>query len=88
MPCLTVLSTFLLFAAVHAAPAPAPASTVVPASDSPNEQPWNINSPISSNVPQPIRGSLGSNILAQQNVPLALQNPDLFAPPTTDHGVV
>ena len=88
MPRLAALSTFLLIATIHAAPAPAPASTVVPASDSPNEQLWNINSPVSSNVPQPIRGSLGSNILAQQNVPLALQNPDLFAPPTTDHGVV
>lgn len=88
MPRLAALSTLFLFAATRAAPAPPPTSTVIPASVSPNVPLWNINTPVSSAVPQPVRGGFGAGILAQQNVPIGLQNPDLFAPPTTDHGVV
>ena len=89
---LSFLLTTLLVSFVTAAPAPsgtssAPTSTsTVPyASDDPNNPLWNPESDI---VPQPIRGSLGANILGPQNVPLELQNPDVFAPPTTDNGDV
>lgn len=68
--------------------APGPAPTVPYASDDPNVEiyPPNINDP--GYVPEPIRGKLGSNILAQHNIPLALENPTLLAPPTTDHGSI
>lgn len=78
-----------------AAPAAAPASslvsappvsaTVAPASDDPNGLLWTDNSNV---IPKPMRGSLGSNILGPQNVPLDLENADLLAPPTTDAGTV
>ena len=51
----------------------------------PNKELWHVGSKI---VPQPQRGTLGASILGPQNVPLELQNADLFAPPTTDHGSV
>ncbi|EDQ99884.1 uncharacterized protein LACBIDRAFT_315085 [Laccaria bicolor S238N-H82] len=51
----------------------------------PNKELWHAGSKI---VPQPQRGSLGALILGPQNVPLELQNADLLAPPTTDHGSV
>ncbi|KAI0312714.1 oxalate decarboxylase, partial [Amylostereum chailletii] len=38
--------------------------------------------------PAPIRGSLGASILGPVNVALEQQNPDLLAPPTTDHGSI
>ncbi|KAI0322870.1 oxalate oxidase [Amylostereum chailletii] len=38
--------------------------------------------------PQPIREGLGATILGPVNIPIELQNPDLFAPPSSDHGVV
>ncbi|KAI0927194.1 hypothetical protein AcV5_007794 [Taiwanofungus camphoratus] len=57
--------------------------TVAPASDAPNGIMWNVTT---DNDPQPIRGSLGGTILAQQNADLQRQNPDLLAPPTTDEG--
>ncbi|KAI0756102.1 oxalate decarboxylase [Daedaleopsis nitida] len=63
-----------------------PASQTVPfASDDPNSQLWNQTSNID---PEPIRESLGATILGPQNIPVALQNPDLLAPPTTDQGSV
>ena len=66
--------------------APGPSPTVPYASDDPNVEifPANLDEP--GYVPEPIRGKLGANILAQHNIPLALQNPTLLAPPTTDHG--
>lgn len=64
---------------------PPPSATVSPASDDPNLPLWNADSDI---VPQAMRGTLGGNILGPQNVPMSLQNPDLLAPPTTDHGTV
>jgi hypothetical protein len=53
--------------------------------DVPNYALWNADSDI---TPEPIRGQLGATILGPQNVPLELQNADLLAPPTTDHGAV
>lgn len=37
---------------------------------------------------KPIRGGLGSSIIGPDNLPLDIENADLFAPPTTDHGSV
>lgn len=68
------------------------ASPTVPyASKNPNRVAWNPGSV--SDDPQPIRvtssgNTLGGVILGPQNVPIDLQNPDLLAPPTTDHGSV
>lgn len=64
--------------------AAASASPTVPyASDNPNGILWTTDSKI---IPEPERGSLGASILGPQNIPLELQNADLLAPPTTDHG--
>lgn len=57
----------------------------MPASDNPN---YPIFSPGSDVSAQPIRDGLGAPILGPQNLPLQQQNPDLLAPPTTDHGSV
>ncbi len=65
--------------------APSPTPTVPYASDDPNTELWG---PYSDIVPQPQRGPYGAPILGPQNIPLALQNPSLLAPPTTDHGTV
>jgi hypothetical protein len=77
---------------VTAAPAPSgtssaltSTSTVPFASDDPNNPLWNEKSAI---IPEPIRGSLGATILGPQNIAMELQNPDAFAPPTTDNGNV
>lgn len=51
----------------------------------PNNQLWDAESNI---IPEPIRGNLGALIIGPQNIPLELENADLFAPPTTDHGQV
>ena len=78
-------------ALTNGAPAPAvplPTTTVLPVSDDPNYPLWNSAASTSPTIPQSVRGSLGGNFIAQENVPLGLQNPDLFAPPSTDHGSV
>ncbi|KZT66997.1 oxalate decarboxylase [Daedalea quercina L-15889] len=62
-----------------------PSQTVPLASDDPNGVLWNTTT---DTDPQPIRGELGGTILAQQNIPLQEQNPDILAPPTTDHGLI
>ena len=54
------------------------------ASDDPNAEAYPQNGDVSD--PEPIRGPLGATIIAQQNIPIQLQNPSLLAPPTTDHG--
>ncbi|CDO75540.1 hypothetical protein BN946_scf184883.g2 [Trametes cinnabarina] len=59
--------------------------TVAPASDDPNGILWTEGS---TSDPEGIRGSLGATVIGPQNVPIALQNPDLLAPPTTDSGSV
>ncbi|KAF7790294.1 hypothetical protein EIP86_001248 [Pleurotus ostreatoroseus] len=86
--CAVLLSTL-------AATAPAPASTIASAdvaaptlayaSDEANGMTWQIGT---DEDVQPIRGSLGASILGPQNTALDQQNPDLLAPPTTDHGTV
>ncbi|PSR78597.1 hypothetical protein PHLCEN_2v7344 [Hermanssonia centrifuga] len=64
----------------------APASETVPyASDDPNEVMWG---PDYDGDPQPIRGALGSTVMGPQDAAIDIQNPDLFAPPTTDAGTV
>ncbi|KAI0734828.1 oxalate decarboxylase [Fomitopsis betulina] len=64
----------------------AEASETVPlAPEDPNGVLWNTTT---NTDPQPIRGQLGGTILAQQNIPLQEQNPDILAPPTTDHGLM
>ena len=68
-----------------------PSTPTVPyASDDPNDALWG---PESNIVPQPIRPvtgapSLGGTIIGPENVPIELENPDLFAPPTTDNGAM
>ena len=60
--------------------------TVAYATDNPNRLAWNPNNETA--VVEPIRGALGATILGPQNDAIQLQNPDLLAPPTTDHGSV
>ena len=84
-----LLLSFML-APAYASPTPssqslAPMPTVPYASDDPNNQLWGPDSPI---VPEAIRGTLGGTVIGPQNIPLELQNADLLAPPTTDHGDV
>ncbi|KAK0431426.1 oxalate decarboxylase [Armillaria borealis] len=55
-------------------------------STDPNNVLWNDTSDPSVVTPQ--RGTLGAPILGPDNIPLDLQNPDLFAPPTTDSGLL
>ncbi|KAI1797191.1 oxalate decarboxylase [Ganoderma leucocontextum] len=62
---------------------PPPDATTPIASDDPNNV---IFSPGSNIIPEPIRGQLGTVEIGAPNVPVELQNPDLLAPPTTDHG--
>ncbi|TFK94078.1 oxalate decarboxylase [Polyporus arcularius HHB13444] len=59
--------------------------TVAPASDDPNYVLWDEDS---TTDPQGVRDTYGASIMGPQNVPIALQNPDLLAPPTTDQGSV
>lgn len=72
--------------ASYASSAAEPSETVPLASDNPNGVLWSASE--TNGDPQPIRGSLGSTIMAEQNVELQRQNPDLLAPPTTDHGTM
>ncbi|KAJ3883908.1 oxalate decarboxylase [Lentinula edodes] len=63
-----------------------PTPTVPYASTPPNTVLWG---PASSNsVPKPFRGKTGASVLGPDNTPIDLQNPDLFAPPSTDNGDV
>ncbi|EGO03744.1 hypothetical protein SERLA73DRAFT_149937 [Serpula lacrymans var. lacrymans S7.3] len=87
-----ISSTLAFVSAVIAAPAstgvasaPASTPTVPYASDDPNYPLWNETT---ETTPEPIRGSLGATIIAQQNVELDRQNTDSLAPPTTDNGEV
>ncbi|KAH9850306.1 oxalate decarboxylase [Lenzites betulinus] len=94
---LSIAVSFLFATAAIAAPAAsvssdvgsatsaatAPAETVPLASDNPNGI---LFLPDTNAIPQPIRGTLGANILGPQNIPIDRQNADLLAPPTTDAG--
>ncbi|KAJ3814890.1 oxalate decarboxylase [Lentinula aff. lateritia] len=63
-----------------------PTPTVPYASTAPNAVLWG---PASSNsIPKPFRGKTGGSVLGPDNIPIDLQNPDLFAPPSTDNGDV
>ena len=88
----TILLASLFTATAHGAPlgsttsaASSPSPTVPYASTDPNAELWGPDSDI---IPEAQRGPYGATILGPQNVPLALQNPSLLAPPTTDHGSV
>ncbi|KAJ7035345.1 oxalate decarboxylase [Mycena alexandri] len=59
-----------------------PTATVPFAGTDPNLPLWGLD----SGDPAPVRGSLGAPILGPSNLPLEQENPDLFAPPTTDAG--
>lgn len=65
--------------------APEPTVTFPYASDDPNEPSWSQDADI---TPEAIRGELGATVLGPQNKWIDIQNPDLLAPPTTDHGSV
>ncbi|KAJ1303086.1 hypothetical protein OPQ81_011287 [Rhizoctonia solani] len=62
-----------------------PSPTVPYASDDLNES---YIDKFQNEIPEPIRGSAGANVLGPQNVELDRQNPDLLAPPTSDSGSV
>ncbi|KAI0710195.1 oxalate decarboxylase [Earliella scabrosa] len=83
----SVVSSVVASSGSPSSPASAaePSATVPYASDDPNGPLWDEDS---TEVPQAVRGSLGSSVIGPHNVPIALQNPDLLAPPTTDHGSV
>jgi oxalate decarboxylase family bicupin protein len=82
-------------AASVAASSNIPATAVSTASEStatvpfisldPNGPLWNASA---EGSPQAIRGSLGATILGPVDAAIDKQNPDLLAPPTTDHGSV
>ncbi|KAF8071551.1 oxalate decarboxylase [Lyophyllum atratum] len=62
------------------------ATATVPFIDlDPNEPLWPLDSPGDH---QPIRGSLGALLMGPTNPEIVAQNPDLLAPPSTDHGSV
>ncbi|KAI5122009.1 hypothetical protein M0805_001841 [Coniferiporia weirii] len=65
--------------------APSEAETVPPASDALNNPAWSQDT---TENPEPIRGSLGATNLAPDDVQIDRQNPDLYAPPTTDEGLI
>ncbi|KAJ7108663.1 RmlC-like cupin domain-containing protein [Mycena epipterygia] len=76
----TILSG-ILFSSTAAAPA----LISLPTTSQADPKLWNLNSNI---TPEPIRSPLGATILGPQDVPVALQNADALAPPTTDSGQV
>ena len=90
----SLLPALILIAVINpatiAAPAPEFLSPRAPAihanvGPDPNDPLWTPDSDI---IPQPIRGTEGATIAGPENVEVDLQNPDIFAPPTTDGGQV
>lgn len=84
----SVICAVLLSGFVAAAPASTAANatpTMPYASDNANAMMWEVGT---DEDVAPIRGSLGANILGPQNIAIDQQNPDLLAPPTTDHGTM
>ncbi|KAJ7503324.1 putative oxalate decarboxylase/oxidase [Mycena galericulata] len=68
--------------ASSASSAAEPTATVPFASTYSNGPLWGLD----SGTPAPIRESYGAPILGPDNLPIDQENPDLFAPPTTDAG--
>ncbi|EJD06750.1 oxalate decarboxylase [Fomitiporia mediterranea MF3/22] len=58
---------------------------VAPAGNNPNFQPYPQGT---DEIPQPINRDLGAPLMAPDNIAISQQNPDLLAPPSTDHGSV
>lgn len=94
-PSIKCRALIILLSAIYAQAAPAstpttssisPSPTVPYASDEPNVEMYPQNANMSD--PEPVRGTLGASLLSTHNMPLELQNPSLFAPPTTDHGTM
>ena len=90
-----MLRTLALFVALAAAaPASSPTSSAPPVYTTDQPISLDLNEPIyiapinTDAGPQPIRGTLGADIIGQNNADLAMQNPDSLAPPTTDEGDV
>ncbi|KAF9262429.1 Bicupin, oxalate decarboxylase/oxidase [Marasmius fiardii PR-910] len=54
----------------------------------PNPPLWSPDSPPNDPAIAPIRGKLGAPLLGPDNRPADVENPDLLAPPSTDHGSV
>ncbi|KAJ6492488.1 oxalate decarboxylase [Mycena vitilis] len=64
----------------------AEATATVPfAATDPNPPLWGLDSGVGA-PPAPIRESYGASLMGPSNLPLEQENPDLFAPPTTDSG--
>ncbi|QRW25028.1 spherulin-1A protein [Rhizoctonia solani] len=89
-PSATKDSSTTIFSSKSAGPSPTtdslyPSPTVPYASEDLNES---YLDKFQNELPEPIRGSRGANILGPQNVELDRQNPDILAPPTTDSGSV
>ena len=91
---LVSVPALILLAVVNPATIAAPASEFLSPRDpaihadvgpDPNDPLW---TPGSNIIPQPIRGTKGATIVGPENIDVELQNPDLFAPPTTDSGKV
>ena len=82
-----LFASYILLPTSNAIPTPAQVDLdgITYTDSNPNKELLKAGSKI---VPQPQRGSLGASILGPQNIPLELQNADLLAPPTTDHGSV
>lgn len=78
-------STTVAHPGTSTASAPESSATVPFIDLTPNDPAWPIGT---NDDPQPIVGSLGAVLLGPTNKEIAQQNPDLFAPPTTDHGSV
>ncbi|KAI0749380.1 RmlC-like cupin domain-containing protein [Daedaleopsis nitida] len=79
-------------AAARPSQVPSPVNSVIPpsetaplASDDPNGV---LFPPDADIIPVPQRGATGATVIGPQNVAIDRQNPDLLAPPTTDHGSV
>ncbi|GLB42134.1 putative oxalate decarboxylase [Lyophyllum shimeji] len=92
LPWSTLITTFVLIRTTWCAPAPASVYQAIHGttvhdggSIDPNVQLWHPESHV---TPQPVRGNTGAIILGPQNVVLGLQNADLVAPPSTDHGAL
>ncbi|KAL0569624.1 hypothetical protein V5O48_012333 [Marasmius crinis-equi] len=84
----TSASTVEIPPATPASSAPGSSATVPFADTDPNLPLWGPDTNPNDPVVAPIRGQLGAPILGPDNKPVDLQNPDLLAPPTTDHGSV